>query len=174
MAGKHAVASISLLIMGLLAGCADLGSANEPPPEQASIHDSLITGSRAGPIYLGMPMAQLRAEYGSPAGIQTVGLYMQADYGGPGVPNMIVGINGEQRVCSIFVYDGSFATQQGIKINQTQFDLRAALGAPDYIREHAQVYSNTDQWIWGYKSLGLEFSGRSNPSLIWGIQVGHC
>ncbi|HYL99311.1 MAG TPA: hypothetical protein VEZ90_10175, partial [Blastocatellia bacterium] len=151
---------LTVLLFGLTA-CADFSSGHQPPQQQTPINDSLITSTRAGPIYLGMPIQQLRSLYGAPAGIQTQGSYLQADYGRPSTPNMIIGIDQKQRVCRIFVYDDALATQDGVRVNHaTQFDLRAILGAPDYIYEHIDRYSNTNQWVWGYRKLGMEFSGR--------------
>lgn len=153
--------------IAFIAGCGLVPDAGMqlPAPEPVPIYDHTITPNRAGPVSLGMPGAQVLSMYGSPSRSIDGTTYTMAIWSSP---NISVSIRHDtQQVCSIEVSDNSYATEGGVGVGSTQFDMRLKLGNPT-----SMYYPPGGVWRANYSNYGYAIFGYTSDGRITAIYIG--
>jgi hypothetical protein len=126
----------------------------------------VITDARVGPIYIGMPIPQLRSVIGAKDKIFDFNGVLQVSWFAEDLQMDIRSDN--KSVCGIDVFNKKYATQAGIHIYSTEADLRAAYGSP------ASRTFGPGGWIYRYENPSIQFDGQTKGDIVTGISIGQC
>lgn len=148
-----------------LAAAVGVGAAIADP----AVNDHVITSTRMGPVSLGMTMTQLRAAMPPPNRSSAVSNnIIEAIWLDPAFHVRVR--TDTDAACSMTAWDDAYATEGGLKVGQTQFDMRAVLGKPDSL-----VFNRyPNQWDATYPDLNLYVEGVSDTGIIIALTVGAC
>jgi len=148
----------------VFAGCAALPP--PPPVRQTLAYDHLITEDRVGPIYVGMPVSQLREVIGRKDRIFDFSGYLYVDWYAEDIEIYIR--SDYKTICSITVSTPTYKTAEGIQIQSKESALRLAYGNPSKKKQ------GPGGWVYWYSKPNIQFTGQTLGDIVTTIGIGQC